>query len=396
MQMADGKPPGLAVTGILARSARGLTAAVAPRALARRAGASPRVRVMRLAAETNQGLTVVMALYVLAEGVLPILALISLGRAVGKIPAAVEHGLGSGDGHSLLLALAIGTAAYALSLLRSPAESLLQAYCSAAMSTGMQRRLARAVCAPEGVEHLEDPQVLDRLASASGELTATAPADAPMALAGALGDRLSGLLACVTLATFRWWIGLLFLVGWTAIRPPLRRMLANRANLVRLATPDLRQAWYYLGCSYRPMFAKEMRLFGLGDWILGRHRAFWLAGMTVPWRQLARFRTAAFLAGLVVAVMYTAAAGTVGLAAYHHAISLGTVAVMLPMFMSTMQVGGVNAGDVQLEQMLASVPDLEEVVTKMRATPATAEGPGQSDTACVAEGGPGGCLPPGR
>src|SRR5262249_8755479 len=150
--------------------------------LARHANASPRVRVMRLVLETSPGLTGVMALYVLAEGVLPILALISLGRAVGKIPAAVEHGLGSSAGHSLLLALAIGTAAYALSLLRSPAESLLQAYCSAAMSTGMQRRLAQAVCAPEGVEHLEDPQVLDRLASASGELSATAPADAPMAL----------------------------------------------------------------------------------------------------------------------------------------------------------------------------------------------------------------------
>ncbi len=336
---------------------------------------------MRLVAETSPGLTVAMALYVLAEGVLPILALISLGRAVGKIPAAVEHGLGSGDGHSLLLALAVGTAAYTLSLLRSPAEALFQAYCSAAMSTGMQRRLARAVCAPEGVEHLEDPQVLDRLASASGELSSSAPADAPMALASAFGDRLSGLLACVTLATFRWWIGLLFLVGWTAIRPPLRRMLASRANLARQATSDLRHAWYYLGCSYRPAFAKEMRLFGLGEWILGRHRDTWLAGMAAPWRQLARFRNAAFLAGLVVAVMYAVAAGALGLAAYHHTISLGTVAVMLPMFMTTVQVGGVSAADVSLEQMLASVPDLDEIVTRMRATPlpgAAAEGPGQS------------------
>jgi ATP-binding cassette subfamily B protein len=249
------------------------------------------------------------------------------------------------------------------------------------MSTGMQRRLARAVCAPEGVEHLEDPRVLDRLASASGELSATAPADAPMALASALGDRLSGLLACITLATFRWWIGLLFLVGWTAIRPPLRRMLANRANLVRLATPDLRQAWYYLGCSYRPAFAKEMRLFGLGDWILGRHRTLWLAGMTAPWRLMARFRNAAFLAALVVAAMYAVAAGTLGLAAYHHTVALGTVAVMLPMFMSTVQVGGVSAGDVQLEQMLASVPDLNEIVSGMRAAPL----PGESDTADVLE-----------
>ena len=61
--------------------------------------------------------------------------------------------------------------------------------------------------------------------------------------------------------------------------------------------------------------------------------------------------------------MYVVGAGILGLAAYHHAIGLGTVAVMLPMFPSTMQVGGVSAADASLEQMLASVPDLDEVST---------------------------------
>jgi ATP-binding cassette subfamily B protein len=328
-----------------------------------------RLRVARLVGETSPRLAMVLGLYVLADGVLPILALISLGRAVGKIPAAVTHGLGSASGHSLLLALVVGTVAYAVSLLRSPAEALLSAYCAAAMSTGMQRRLARAVSAPEGVAHLEDPEVLDRLASASGELSASGPADAPMALASAVGDRLSGLLACVTLATFRWWIGLLFFAGWTAMRPPLRRMLAARATMVRQAVPDLRHAWYYLGCSYRPQFAKEMRLFGLGDWILERHRTAWLAGMSRPWRQLRHFQNRTLLFGLVVAGMYVIGAGALALAAYHHSISGGTLAVMLPMFPSTMQVGGVSAADVTLEQMLASVPDLDAVIGRLTASP---------------------------
>jgi ATP-binding cassette, subfamily B, bacterial len=340
-----------------------------------RLASSSRLRVIRLVAETSLSLTVMMALYVLLDGFLPIVALIALGRAVGKIPPAVTHGLGSPSGHALLVSLAIGTAAYAVSLLRSPAEALLQAYCSVAMQTGTQRRLAQAVCAPEGIEHLEDPEVLDKLASASGELSSSGPADAPMALASAFGDRLSGFLACVTLATFRWWIGLLFFAGWTAIRPPLRRMLAARATLVRQATPQLRHSWFYIGCSYRPAFAKEMRLFGLGDWILERHRTTWLAGMAASWRYMRSFQRHAVLYGLVVAAMYAAGAGVLGLAAYHHAITLGTVAIMLPMFPSTMQVGGVTAADVSLEQMLASVPDLDDVITRLRASPV----PGASD-----------------
>jgi len=334
-----------------------------------RLAASPRLRVIRLVSDTNHGLTAAMVVYVLADGFLPIIALIALGRAVGKIPPAVEHGLGSPSGHALLVALVIGTTAYAVSLLRSPAEALLEAYCSAAMQTGMQRRLARAVCAPEGIEHLENPEVLDRLASASGELSSSAPADAPMALASALGDRLGGFLACVTLATFRWWIGLMFLVGWTVIRPPLRRALAARATLARAATAELRHSWFYLGCSYRPAYAKEVRLFGLGSWVLDRHRVTWLAAMAAPWRQMRTFQRQALLFGIVVAAMYLTGAGVLGLAAYRHEIALGTVAVMLPMFASTMQVGGVTMADVSLEQMLAALPDLDEIITKLRATP---------------------------
>jgi ATP-binding cassette, subfamily B, bacterial len=336
--------------------------------------ASPRLRVLRLMWETSPALLVTMGLFVVADGLLPILALVALGRAVGHIPAAVTDGLGSAAGHSLLITLAIGTVAYALSLLRSPTEDLISAHTSAVMSTGMQRRLAQAVCAPVGVEHLEDSAVLDQLSSASGELSTSGPADAPMALASVLGDRLSGFFACVVLATFRWYIGLLFFVGWSLLRPPLRRLLAERAVLARRATPELRHSWYYLGCSYRPMFAKEMRIFGLGSWVLGRHRDKWLAGMAPSWRQMRHFSHRALLFGLAVAAMYVTGASILALAAWNHDIQLATVATMLPMLPSTMQVGGVSAADVSLEQMLAAVPDLDDLVGRLRTSPAGSGG----------------------
>jgi ATP-binding cassette, subfamily B, bacterial len=356
---------GRARQGVLAL---GPAVRAAPGTVRQRLTRSPRLRVLRLVWETSPVLTVMMGLFVVADGFLPILALVALGRAVGRIPAAVSHGLGSAAGHSLLIALAVGTAAYALSLLRSPAEDLLSAHASAVMSTGMQRRLARAVCTPAGVEHLEDSAVLDQLAAASGELSTSGPADAPMALASAFGDRLSGFIACVVLVTFRWYIGLLFFVGWSLLRPPLRRLLAERATLVRRATPELRHSWYYLGCSYRPAFAKEVRVFGLGRWILGRHRDTWLTGMRPPWEQMRHFRNRALLFGLGVGAMYVAGAGILALAAWHHDISLETVAIMLPMLPTTMQVGGVSAADVTLEQMLAAVPDLDDLVGRLRDT----------------------------
>lgn len=132
-----------------------------------------------------------------------------------------------------------------------------------------------------------------------------------MTLAGALGDRLQGFLACCVLATFRWWIGLMLLIGWTAMRPPLRRLLARRATLVRRATPTLRHAWYYLGLSWRSEPAKEVRLFGLGPWALERHSRHWNEGMAPSLDEARRFEHRAMAFAVLVAGMYLLGVGTV-------------------------------------------------------------------------------------
>lgn len=319
--------------------------------------------------ETSRALAVAVVFFVLVEGLLPPLAFVAIGRATGHIPAAVRDGLDSAAGRALLVSLAIGAAAYALSLLRGPFEDLLSAYCSAAVAATLQRRLVAAVCAPAGIEHLEQPETLDRLAAATGELTTTRPADAPMALAGALGDRLQGLLACVVLASFRWWVGLLFLVGWSSMRPPLRRLLARRALLVRRATPKLRHSWYYLGAAWRADHAKESRLFGLGSWFLDRHRSHWLEGMAPSHAQARRFERHALGFGVGIFAMYLLGTGALAREAYDGTISLRTIAVMLPMLMMAMQVGGVSGADAALEQMLAAVPDVDALTEALAPTP---------------------------
>ena len=55
---------------------------------------------------------------------------------------------------------------------------------------------------------------------------------------------------------------------------------------------------------------------------------------------------------------------------------------MLPMLPSTMQVGGVSYADVSLEQMLAAVPDLDELVARLR-------DPGIASGGAPADGRPG-------
>ena len=90
-----------------------------------RVSGSVRLRVVHLLWEVSPGLAVALGLFVLADGILPNLAWIALGASTGRIPAAVADGLGSAAARALLLSLAVGAAAYGLSLMRTRCRMLV-------------------------------------------------------------------------------------------------------------------------------------------------------------------------------------------------------------------------------------------------------------------------------
>ena len=333
----------------------------------RRLRASTRLRALALLWQASRGLSLLAVVFIVAEGVLPVLVLVLMGRVTGSIPDAVTFGLSSPQGQRLILALALAGSVYALSLMRGPLEDALTAASAARVDGLMQRRLVQAVCAPAGIEHLEDQDVLERLASARGELLGGKPEGAPMALISLVGDRLAGVLACVVLATYRWWLGLALLVMWLLVRRPLGARVRFQATRARQAGAPLRRSWYLLGLAWRPYAAKEMRVFGLGEWTADRHRAEWLRGMEPAWSALRRLSREVWLAGALVLAGYALAAGVLGWEADHDQISLRTLATMLMMLPTTMTVGSITLADISLAQMLAAVPDLDALTNSLRA-----------------------------
>jgi ATP-binding cassette, subfamily B, bacterial len=326
-----------------------------------------RLRVLRGFASTAPGLFAAAVVFMVAEALLPNLVLIALGRTVGGIPAAVTDGLGSPAGHRMLTRLGVAGGLYAVSLVRGPVEDALGAVVRARMTAVSQRRLIEAVSAPAGIAHLEDPAVLDRLAGAQGELTGQAPADAAMALLSRAGDRLSGVLACAVLAGFRWWLGLGVLAVWLVVNRPLRALVRSRVGTYRRATETLRRSWYFAGLARRPHAAKEIRVFGLGDWLVGRHRALNAEAMSPSWEEARRLNRRIALLGVLVLAAYGAGAATLGRAAYHHTITLGALVVLLTMLPASTQAGSITAADFALEGMLAAVPDLDALTRDLSA-----------------------------
>ena len=325
---------------------------------------------MRLLTAASPGLTWAVVAFAVGEAVMPNLTLVAMGRATGRIPAAAHDGLGSPAGHGLLAALAVAGVCYGVSLLRGPAQDALSAAVRARMTTVLQRRLVDAVGAPPGIAHLEDPDTLDKLANAQGQLMGLQPADAPMTIASQLGDRLSGVLACVVLMAFRWWLGLAVFAAWMAVRRPLAHLVRTRVGTFRAAGEPLRRAWYLFALATRPGAAKESRVFGLSGWLAARHRASYFEGMTPTWTEIRRLSGRVVVVSVGVFGVYALGAGSLGWAAYHREIGLGTLAVMLTMLPSSMSVGSVTMTDFTLEMMLTAIPDLDALTAALAPGPA--------------------------
>jgi ATP-binding cassette subfamily B protein len=316
-------------------------------------------------AEASPGLTGAAVLLLLAQSVLPPLTLILIGHVTGDIPAAVSHGLGSAAGHRLDLALVIAGLAYGLFLLRGPAEDMLSTAVRARLTELMQRRLVRAVSAPAGIGHLEDPEVLDRLARAGGDLTSDRPADAPMTTLSSIGDRLSGLFACLVIGTYHWWLAVMLLAVWLGVRRPLRRLVLSRVHMFRRATSTLRRSWYLFALAARAPHAKEVRTFGLADWLIEGYRGSYVAAMAESWAQQRALTRRALLLCIPVLLAYVVVAASLGWSAYHHTIGLHTLAVMLPMLPATMSVGSISINDYKIESMLTALPDLDSLTSEL-------------------------------
>jgi ATP-binding cassette subfamily B protein len=354
----------------LSESSRALNPAAVAMSWRLAATRSRRLMAVRLLVGTCPGLAVAVGLLAVATAVLPNAVVVAMGVAVGQLPAAARLGLGSSAGHRMVAWLVAAGVAYAASLLTGPYQDWLSTVVKARLTDAVQCRLLAAVSGPVGVAHLEDPEVLDKLELAQGTLMSYYPGDAPVLLAVVLGNRVGGVMACAVLATFRWWLGAGLLVIWLFARKPLFRITRAQVETFRVRAGPMRRSWYFRELAVRPAASKELRVFGLGPWVVDQYRSLWDEAVEPVNLRRKRFRRVVLAVGAAIVVVYALACGLLGYDAFHHEISLGTLAVMLPMLGMTMTVA-MSGDDLPLEIMVGALPDITELEARLAAgTPA--------------------------
>ena len=187
--------------------------------------------------------------------------------AMGLLVTAVE------TGESVTTPLVLVAGSFALLSVSAPIHTQLGAILGDRTSGFLQAELTSAVSDPPGIAHLERPGLADELVAARdfdlGQIGP--PLSVSMGFVGAgMVTLLSGVAQALVLATVIWWGALVIAAAWLSTHWLLR----ESSFWARRSDPEVQAEQRHADYSYRLAVeagpAKEVRVFGLGDWVVDR------------------------------------------------------------------------------------------------------------------------------
>lgn len=334
-----------------------------------------RIRAFRLLWDASPPLLLALLLDLVAMATLPVAVILALGSMVDDVPSSIAGGLGSDEAGQLFRSFCVVAAIFSAAMLVAPAHQALGTMIKVKLTYAMQGRLIRVVTTPAGIGHLEDPAVLSRLGLAQGTLMSFYPADAPAALALVWSSRLTSVFAALVVGTYQVGLGVLFLVLWPATRRPIVAAITRHVNALGGEADVMRRAEYFRRLATGADAGKELRVFGLGDWVVANFRQHWEDGMRNVWALRGGIHRVILQIGLVVMVSYVGAVAYMVWLAFEGRLDLAGLVVVLPCLALTMTAGGVSFEDISLEWMLSAIPELETLEREFAAAPRSTGSP---------------------
>jgi len=233
------------------------------RPLAARVRASAEWRFLGVLWRAAPALAVAWWALIAARGVLPAGFAVATGALVGAVQG----------GRPLALPLAAtGVLFVAMSAL-GPVHEAASANLGARASAWLHERLLDACLAPPGIAHLERPDLAGELTMARDfDLGTTGP---PLlrsmpSIGSGFAELASGAAQAVLLLAFGWWAGLLVGGAWIATHALLRDSSVWKVWQDPAVVSEGRHVEYAYRLAVDTPAAKEVRLFGLSDWVVER------------------------------------------------------------------------------------------------------------------------------
>lgn len=306
---------------------------------------------VRMMLDTDRRLAVTLGAVSVFEGLLPT----GFTLAGGSLIAAAQAGRGIG------LTLGVVTVLFLLAEVTQNLRNAVVEGFRERVETRRRERVMAAVLRPPGISHLEDSEVLDLVQAGSNNEWPNTSAFTQGVL-GVIQMRVSALASAAVVWTFRWWLAAGLITLWWVCGRVMRRGQAEAWTDTR---GRLRRASYLRDLAFEPLAAKEVRVFGLGGWLLEGFSSAWHGVMREVWdrRRQARVTQVAVLAGIVGSHMGTFL--LLARAAQTGEIGIAGLAVLAPAVLGMAQFGVTNHYTIAVTLgtvVLPAVAQLEEVV----------------------------------
>ena len=301
------------------------------------------------------------------------------GSLVGSVAQAVEGGYASDAGRRVVASVVVLGIAFVLQYATSSAREALGRVAGRRVDRVLKARVLDATLLPSGVAHLEDPEILDKVAVTRGEATGVTPGMAATGLIEVTVTRLMVIPPAVLLMTYRWWLPLLVGLPLQWMNVVMHHHILESVRGWFQESPSTRRAQYFVDLALTPGAAKETRVFGLGAWVGERFRAHYLDAMRVVWRDRSA-RQLRLVPPLAACLLTTGAAYVVvARAAAGGEIGVGRLAILLSSIAGMRSLISLSNADVHLQQGAPVLPVIVEVERLMAERAGRVEGRVRAD-----------------
>ncbi|MGW5363330.1 ABC transporter ATP-binding protein [Actinopolymorpha pittospori] len=204
----------------------------------------------------------------------------------------------------------------------------------------VHKAVAGAVLASPGIAPLEDPRVVDALAVLDDGQRRGFFRSTINRLFTVITTRLSGVGAFVVLLGFRWWAPIVLTVAWHLANRSYLRVTAKGLTVgMSEGATRLRRSEYLRTLSVGAAAAKEVRVFGLADWVVGQYAEAQAEVLGTIWRNRRGNRWLTVGVVVAIAVSHGAVLAALGWSASRGQVSLGAVVVFGQAVLATSNLG---------------------------------------------------------
>jgi ATP-binding cassette subfamily B protein len=301
------------------------------------------VAIAELVPSAGRGLVVVLLAVNVILGVLPVAFVLATSVMIGLVPDAVNAGVGSDAWRNLVVAFVAAASVFVAAQILGPLQVALGELMARRVDGHVHQRLIAAALRSAGIGPLEDQRLLDSLGAAVQALefgfrTPGIACAALLALVARYGQLLG--YAAVVGLVFSWPAALAVVLVTMIFRRGNRGGLRKYGRLFYTNFHIMRETDYYRTISLRAAAAKEIRVFGLADWLMDRVRGLRMGMLEKIWAERRRIYFVPYLRYTAFGLAVTALiAASLGQAAASGSLSLTQLALAIQAILAAIRLG---------------------------------------------------------